>query len=91
MDPRHLYDHWLGPEPTKYVLKKILREEKSMCISPLFVFVFCLFFLLVSVLTSFLDPFLTGMATRYSKEKYVRVKGPKHEPLSQLAIDTKKC
>ena len=30
------------------------------------------------------------MATRYSKDKHARVKGMKNEPLSQLAIDTKK-
>ena len=30
------------------------------------------------------------MATRYSKEKYAHIKGMKNEPLSQLAIDSKK-
>ena len=30
------------------------------------------------------------MATRYSKEKYARVKGMKNEPLSQMAVETKK-
>lgn len=32
VDPCRLYYHCLRPEPTEYVLKKILREEKSMCI-----------------------------------------------------------
>ena len=30
------------------------------------------------------------MATRYSKEKYDRIKGMKNEPLSQLAADLKR-
>ncbi|KAL0001439.1 hypothetical protein SO802_015220 [Lithocarpus litseifolius] len=30
------------------------------------------------------------MATRYSKDKYAHVKGMKNEPLSQLAVETKK-
>lgn len=29
VDPHHLYNHCLGPEPSKYVLRKILQEEKS--------------------------------------------------------------
>ena len=29
VDPRHLFDCCLGPEPLKYVLEKIRREEKS--------------------------------------------------------------
>ncbi|XP_065615732.1 uncharacterized protein LOC136061637 [Quercus suber] len=29
VDPRHLYDCFLGPEPSKYVLEKIRREEKT--------------------------------------------------------------
>lgn len=30
------------------------------------------------------------MATRYSKDKYTHIKGMKNEPLSQLAVDSKK-
>lgn len=30
VDPRHLYDCCLGPEPSAFVLKKIAQEEKSM-------------------------------------------------------------
>ena len=30
VDPRHLYGCCLGPEPFAFVLKKIIREEKSM-------------------------------------------------------------
>ena len=29
VDPRHLYDCCLGPEPSAFVLKKIAREGKS--------------------------------------------------------------
>jgi len=35
VDPRHLYDCCLGPEPLKYVLEKIRREKKSKFIYPL--------------------------------------------------------
>ena len=29
VDPRHLFDCYLGPEPSKYMLEKICQEEKS--------------------------------------------------------------
>ena len=29
VDPHHLYECCLGPEPSAFVLKKIAREEKS--------------------------------------------------------------
>lgn len=29
VDPRHLFDYYLGPEPWRYVLEKIHREEKT--------------------------------------------------------------
>ena len=29
VDPRHLFNCCLGPEPSKYTLEKIHREEKS--------------------------------------------------------------
>ena len=29
VDPRHLFDCYLGPEPSKYVFEKIRRKEKS--------------------------------------------------------------
>ena len=83
VDPRRLFDYCLGPKPSDYVLEKIRREEKSKFVSIiLFVILYdhpLLFFLL-----------LTKMATRYSKEKYAHIKGIKNEPLSQLAIDSKK-
>ena len=34
VDPRHLFDCCLGPEPSKYVLEKIRRKEKSKIIYP---------------------------------------------------------
>ena len=30
VDPRHLYDCCLKPEPSAFMLKKIAREEKNM-------------------------------------------------------------
>ena len=35
VDPRHLFDYCLGPEPSKYILEKICREEKSKIVYPL--------------------------------------------------------
>ena len=34
VDPRHLFDCCLGPEPSKYILEKICQEEKSKIIYP---------------------------------------------------------
>ena len=49
VDPRHLFDCCLGPEPLKYVLEKIRREEKSKLVySPLFFSFFFFFFFLFS-------------------------------------------
>lgn len=84
MDPRHLYDHCLGLEPIEYVLKKILQDEKSMCVSPLF------FYLSQDSLLS-LILFLQGWPLDIAiKEKYACVKGIKNETSSQLAIDAQK-
>ncbi|XP_050286471.1 uncharacterized protein LOC126725680 isoform X2 [Quercus robur] len=30
VDPRSLYDHFLGPEPSAYILQLILREERKV-------------------------------------------------------------
>jgi len=42
VDPYHLYDCCLGPEPSAHVLKKILWKEKNMhgLSSLLFIFIF---------------------------------------------------
>ena len=34
VDPHHLYDCCLGPKPSKYILEKIRREEKSKFVYP---------------------------------------------------------
>lgn len=67
------------------MLRKILREEKSMY-TVLISFMYFLFMFL----TPLSDSVFTKMATRYSKDKYARVKGMKNEPLSQVAIEMKK-
>ena len=84
VDPCHLYDHCLGPEPSRYVLKYF---EKRKVRIPSFSFFFLFFWF---ICLCFLHLFLILLATRYSKDKYAHVKGMKNEPLSQLAIETKK-
>lgn len=84
VDPHHLYDHCLRLEPTEYMLKKIHQKEKSMCI--LWNFLCCTSSLSECLLLSS----VWEMATRYSNEKYARIKGMKNEPLSQLATNPKK-
>ena len=42
------------------------------------------------LLTSLSNFVFTEMATKYSKDKYARVKGMKNEHLPQLAVETKK-
>ena len=44
IDPCHLYDCCLGPEPLKYVLEKIRREKKSKFVYPFLSFLGIAFF-----------------------------------------------
>ena len=67
------------------VKKNTLRREKYVYLPFLIPFFFLFLFL-----TSLSDFVFVEMATRYSKEKYARVKGMKNEPLSQMAVETKK-
>ena len=83
VDPHHLYDCCLGLEPLAFVLKKIALEVKSMY-NLTFLFPFSLQEL------GFLTFCFVEMATRYSKDKYIRVKNLKNEPLSQLTPRSKK-
>ena len=80
-----------GPEPSKYALEKIHREEKSKIV----------YFLTLRIplsslassllcLITYLTFGLAEMATSYSKEKYARIRGLKKKPLSNLAADSKK-
>ena len=93
VDPRRLFDYFLGPKPSKYVLEKICWDEKSkiifisfICTLPNCLLENCSFFFF-----SFSFVFyLAEMATRYSKEKYARIKNLKNEPLSNLTTDSKK-
>jgi len=79
-----LYKCCLGPEPSAYVLKKIAQEEKSrfLILRPF------LFFLIEFHPTNLLS---VEMATRYSKDKYARVKNLKSEPLSHITPGSKRC
>ena len=38
VDPWFLYDHFLGLEPSTYILQLILREERSKCLNFAFLF-----------------------------------------------------
>lgn len=76
-DPCRLYDHCLGPEPSEYMMRKILWEEKSVY-TPLFIFLPFFF----SLLKCFSNTIFAEMATRYNKDKYAHVKGMKNKPLS---------
>ena len=84
VDPRRLYECCLGPEPFAYVLKKIAQEEKSsfLILRPF------LFFLIEFHPTNLLS---AEMTTRYSKDKYARVKNLKGEPLSHITPGSKRC
>ena len=98
MNPCHLYNYCLGPKPSKYVLKKILWEEKS--IFGLYSLSFLFFFKKKKKkkkrkerkrkLILLPDLLFAELATKYSKDKYACVKGMKNEPLSQLTSDLKK-
>ena len=82
VDPCHLYDCCLGPEPFAFVLKKIIQEEKSMLsMSSLF------FFFLIEKLILLSNLLLVEMATSYSKDKYARMKGLKNEPCPILPLN----
>ena len=86
VDPGHLYDCCLGPEPSAFVLKKIAREEKSM-----FNFTFSSIISLFFIRAWLSDFCFVEMATKYSKYKYASVKSLKNEPLSQPTPRLKKC
>ncbi|KAK9988118.1 hypothetical protein SO802_028357 [Lithocarpus litseifolius] len=79
VDPRRLYECCLRPEPSAYVLGKIAQEEKSrfLILHPF------LFYLIEFHRTNLL---FADMATRYSKNKYARVKNLKNEPLDQRNV-----
>ena len=92
VDPRSLSDCCLGPKPSKCILEKIHCEEKSTSI-PCLVFLNsvhclirdCLLFPSFSFFFFFLE-----MTTRYSKDKYARIRDLKNEPLVKLTSDLKK-
>ena len=102
VDPRHLFDCCLILEPSKYILEKIHREEKSKIVylltsSLLASSVPCLTaclkitpFCVLCFSFFFFLFYLAEMAIRYSKEKYARIKNLKNEPLSNLTVDSKK-
>ena len=64
------------------------RKEYVKLVFPFF-FLF-LFFFLIEKLVLLSDLLLAEMATRYSKDKYARVKGLKNEPVSHLTLESKK-
>ena len=52
VDSLSLYDHFLGPEPSAYVLRLILREERSKYLSLILSLFFpCLYICLICLLS----------------------------------------
>ena len=86
VDPRRLYAHSLGPQPTEYVLEKIHHEEKSMYILFVKFLVLCSSFLYILTSIFCLQKWLLGIARR----KHAHIKGMKNKPLSQLTADPKR-
>lgn len=89
VDPRSLYGHFLGPEPSGYVLQLILREERSKCLNFAFLSRRSLSYQHIYDLSSYF-PYLVEMATRFNQDKYAHAKGKKNEPLSKLVSPLKK-
>ena len=89
VDPRSLYDHFLGPEPSAYILQLILREERSKCLNFAFLSPWSLSHQHIYDLSSYF-PYLVEVATRFNQDKYAHAKGKKNEPLSKLISPLKK-
>ena len=81
VNPRHLYKCCLKPKPSAYILKEIVREEKSR------ILVLSCLYLIDFHPTNLL---FAKMATRYNKDKYARVMNLKNEPLSLITPRSKK-
>ena len=81
INPRMLAHHFLGPEPSPYVLRTIAKEEKSKYSS----FRTLVFLLLVSLLTPYSWWSFVEMATKFNQELYAKMRAKKNEPLSNLA------
>ena len=85
----------LGPKPSKYILEKICREEKSKIIYPLTSSLLASSVLYLTTCLKIAPPpppffYLAEMTTRYSKEKYACIKYLKNEPSSNLTANSKK-
>ena len=90
VNPHHLFDCYVGLEPSKYVLEKIRRKEKSKFIFAILrINLFSLASSLLCLIAN-LTFWLAKMATRYRKEKYARIRGMKNESLSSLVVESKK-
>ena len=79
VDPRTLARHCLGPKPSHYVLCALDQEERKRKL-PRHI---RLYFLLFTCFNPLL--FLGAeMTTKFNKEMYVKIKGKKNEPLSNI-------
>ena len=98
VDPRHLYECYLGPEPSKYILEKIIMKRKVSPSIPHLVFlnfVHCLIrdnllFPSSSSSSFFFLFFFIEMTSRYNKDKYAYIRDLKNEPLVKLTSNSKK-
>ena len=81
IDPQTLYRHFLGPEPSPFVLRAIEKEEKSkfcwktLCSS--IVLSICFVLTLLHIVAS-------EMMTRFNQNMYAWIKAKKNEPLSSI-------
>ena len=74
IDPKTLAHHFLGPEPSPYVLRSIAREVKSKYSS----FSALVFLLLVLLLLSCLRWSFAKMATKFNQELYAKLREKKN-------------
>ena len=90
VDPQALARHFLGPEPSHYILNAIHHEERSESFwrkliayisSSFLLFLSFSFFFLTSLL--FLFSF-AEMTTKFNQEFYAQIKAKKNEPLSSI-------
>lgn len=78
IDPQTLFRHFLGPEPSPFVLRAVQKEEKSIY----FMLVCCLSICLM--LTLIFDV-VSEMTTKFNQEMYAWMKAKQNEPLSSIS------
>lgn len=77
-NPQTLFRHFLGLDPSPFVLRAFQKEEKNKS----FMLACCLSIRLV--LTLLFDA-VSEMTTKFNQEMYMRMKAKKNEPLSSIS------